>query len=103
MDRNRLPKDDPRIGNPMYPGNRLVTAISVLEAPSAGKLLFIFGFPISKGIFPKQFLNHENKQITVFADIQEGQRYGHLLESQYFQKKEMEYYGTIFSETKIQI
>ena len=55
MDRNRLPKDDPRIGSPMYPGNRLVTAISVLEAPSAGKLLFIFSFPISKYLFLNSF------------------------------------------------
>ena len=51
MDRNRLPKDDPRIGSPLYPGNRLVTAINVLEAPSAGKLVFNFSFPISKGIY----------------------------------------------------
>ena len=36
MDRNKLPKGDSRIDSPKYSGNRLVTAINVLEAPKAG-------------------------------------------------------------------
>ena len=37
MDRTKLPKGDSRIGSPKYSGNRIVTSINVLEAPTAGK------------------------------------------------------------------
>ena len=65
MDRNRLPKDDPRIGSPMYPGNRLVTAINVLEAPRAGKLLFNFRLLISKGIYASTAMYNKHHKIIL--------------------------------------
>ena len=37
IDRNILPEGDSRAWSPKYPGDRLLTAINVLEAPKAGR------------------------------------------------------------------